>query len=147
MYTKLDATEEILTSKIKKKISWATIAEYIGMSEVWTTSACLGQNSMPKELAIKLGEVLDLSNHAVESLQQFPLKGSGQNIPTDPLLYRFFEICFVYGPTIKEIINEKMGDGIMSAIDFTMDIDRVFDPKGDRVKIVMNGKFLPYKIW
>ena len=147
MYTKLDATEEILTSKIKKKISWATIAEYIGMSEVWTTSACLGQNSMPKELAIKLGEVLDLSNHAVESLQQFPLKGSGQNIPTDPLLYRFFEICFVYGPTIKEIINEKMGDGIMSAIDFTMDIDKVFDPKGDRVKIVMNGKFLPYKIW
>ena len=102
MYTKLDATEEILTSKIKKKISWATIAVYIGMSEVWTTSACLGQNSMPKELAIKLGEILDLSNHAVESLQQFPLKGSGQNIPTDPLLYRFFEICFVYGPTIKE---------------------------------------------
>ena len=147
MYTKLDATEEILTSKIKKKISWATIAAYIGMSEVWTTSACLGQNSMPKELAIKLGEILDLSNDAVESLQQFPLKGSGQNIPTDPLLYRFFEICFVYGPTIKEIINEKMGDGIMSAIDFTMDIDKVSDPKGDRVKIVMNGKFLPYKTW
>ena len=147
MYTKLDATEEILTLKIKKKISWATIAAYIGMSEVWTTSACLGQNSMSKELAIKLGEILDLSNHAVESLQQFPLKGSGQNIPTDPLLYRFFEICFVYGPTIKEIINEKMGDGIMSAIDFTMDIDKVSDPKGDRVKIVMNGKFLPYKTW
>ena len=147
MYTKLDATEEILTSKIKKKISWAKIAAYIGMSEVWTTSACLGQNSMPKELAIKLGEILDLSNDAVESLQQFPLKGSGQNIPTDPLLYRFFEICFVYGPTIKEIINEKMGDGIMSAIDFTMDIDKVSDPKGDRVKIVMNGKFLPYKTW
>ena len=147
MYTKLDATEEILTSKIEKKISWATIAKFIGMSDVWTTSACLGQNSTPKELAVKLGEILDLSNHAVESLQQFPLKGNGQNIPTDPLLYRFFEICFVYGPTIKEIINEKMGDGIMSAIDFTMDIDRVADPKGDRVKIVMNGKFLPYKTW
>ena len=147
MYTKLDATEEILTLKIKKKISWATIAAYIGMSEVWTTSACLGQNSMPKKLAIKLGEILDLSNHAVESLLQFPLKGNGQNIPTDPLLYRFFEICFVYGPTIKEIINEKMGDGIMSAIDFTMDIDKVSDPKGDRVKIVMNGKFLPFKTW
>lgn len=147
MYSKLEATEEIITSKIKKKLSWETIAKHVGMSDVWTTSACLGQNSMPKELAIKLGEALDLSPEAIESLQQFPLKGSGQNIPTDPLLYRFFEICYVYGPTIKEIINEKLGDGIMSAIDFSMDIDKIEDPKGDRVKIVMNGKFLPYKTW
>lgn len=147
MYTKLDATEEILTSKISKKLSWAAIAEYVGMSDVWTTSACLGQNSMPKELAIKLGEILELSQNAVESLQQFPMKGTGPQIPSDPLLYRFFEICFVYGPTIKEMINEKLGDGIMSAIDFSMDIDKIEDPKGDRVKIVMNGKFLPYKTW
>ena len=147
MYTKLDATEEIITSKITKNLSWATIAGYVRMSEVWTTSACLGQNSMSKETAVKLGEILDLSQNAINSLTQFPLKGNGQNIPTDPLLYRFFEICYVYGPTIKEIINEKFGDGIMSAIDFSMKIDKIEDPKGDRVQITMNGKFLPYKTW
>ncbi|MBC7416865.1 MAG: cyanase [Pedobacter sp.] len=147
MYSKLAATEEILVSKNKKNLNWETIANHIEMSEVWTTSACLGQNSMPKASAIKLGEFLQLSEEAVQSLQQYPLKGNGQHIPTDPLLYRFFEICFVYGPTIKEIINEKFGDGIMSAIDFSMDIDKIEDPKGDRVKIVMNGKFLPYKTW
>lgn len=147
MYTKLEATEEILVAKNNKKLSWAAIAEHVGMTDVWVTSACLGQNSMPKDAAVKLGQFLDLSEDAVHSLQQYPLKGSGQNVPTDPLLYRFFEICFVYGPTIKEIINEKFGDGIMSAIDFSMDIDKIEDPKGDRVKIVMNGKFLPYKTW
>lgn len=147
MYSKLDATEEILVSKNQKKLSWASIAAHIGMSDVWTTSACLGQNSMSKDIATKLGQYLNLSEDAVQSLQQYPTKGSGPNVPTDPLLYRFFEICFVYGPTIKEIIHEKMGDGIMSAIDFSMDIDKVEDPKGDRVKIVMNGKFLPYKTW
>ncbi len=147
MYSKLNATEEIMVAKTKKNLNWQTIAQQIQMSEVWTTSACLGQNSMPKQAAEKLGEVLDLSIDAVLSLQQFPLKGNGQHIPTDPLLYRFFEICFVYGPTIKEIINEKFGDGIMSAIDFTMDIAKVEDPKGDRVKIEMIGKFLPYKTW
>jgi cyanate lyase len=147
MFSKLDATEEILVSKFQKKLNWETIAEYIGMSEVWTTSACLGQNSMKRDTAIKLGECLGLSEDAVQSLQQYPLKGTGSATPTDPLLYRFFEICYVYGPTIKEIINEKFGDGIMSAIDFSMDIEKVEDPKGDRVKIVMNGKFLPYKTW
>ncbi len=147
MYTKLDATEEILVAKNKKKLTWATISAHLKMSDVWTTSACLGQNSMSKDLAVKLGQYLDLSVNAIESLQQFPIKGTGQSIPSDPLLYRFFEICFVYGLTIKEVINEKFGDGIMSAIDFSMDIDKIEDPKGDRVKIVMNGKFLPYKTW
>ena len=78
---------------------------------------------------------------------EYPTKGEGQVVPSDPLLYRFFEIAYVYGPSIKEIIHEKFGDGIMSAIDFTLDIDKVEDPKGDRVKVTMNGKFLPYKKW
>lgn len=147
MYSKLDATEEIIVAKNKKKLNWASIASHIGMSDVFITSVCLGQNSVSKDIAIKLGKYLDLSADAVESLQQYPTKGTGQAIPTDPLLYRLFEVCFVYGPTIKEVINEKFGDGIMSAIDFSMDIDKVEDPKGDRVKIVMNGKFLPYKTW
>jgi len=147
MYSKLDATEEILVAKNKKNLNWASISAHLGMSDVFITSACLGQNSVSKDIAIKLGKYLDLSEEAIESLQKYPVKGSGQSIPSDPLLYRFFEICFVYGPTIKEVINEKFGDGIMSAIDFSMDIDKIEDPKGDRVKVVMNGKFLPYKTW
>lgn len=147
MLSKTEMTLEILAAKYKQKVKWATIAEHMKMSDVWVTSACLGQNSMGEDLAKKLGDYLELSNDAIISLQQFPVKGDGQNIPTDPLLYRFFEICFVYGPTIKELIHEKLGDGIMSAIDFSMDIIKVEDPKGDRVKIIMNGKFLPYKVW
>ena len=117
------------------------------MSEVFTTSACLGQNTLDKPAAEKLGSILNLSPETVACLQLYPLKGTGQVISTDPLIYRFFEICFVYGTTLKEIIQEKFGEGIMSAIDYTMHIDKIEDPKGDRVKITMNEKFLPYKKW
>lgn len=147
MYTKLDMTAEIFAAKQKINIDWKTIAAHIELSEVWVTSACLGQNSAPQAVAKKLGALLNLSEEAITALQQFPTKGIGPTIPTDPLLYRLFEICFVYGNTIKELIHEKCGDGIMSAIDFSMDIKKIEDTKGDRVQITMNGKFLPYKVW
>lgn len=145
--SKTEMTEAILNAKSDKKLTWATIAQAVGLSEVFTVSACLGQNSFSKMDAEKLAAVLDLDEAVVDALQEFPLKGTGQVVPSDPLLYRFYEICYVYGGTLKELIHEKMGDGIMSAIDFTMDIQKVEDPKGDRVKVIMNGKFLPYKKW
>lgn len=145
--TKIEMTEAIVSAKIKKNIAWSEIAKQLNLSEVFTTSACLGQNTFSKPEAEKLANILDLGDEVVQALQVFPTKGPGQVISTDPLIYRFFEICFVYGPTLKEIIHEKFGDGIMSAIDFTMDVDKVEDPKGDRVKVTMNGKFLAYKKW
>ena len=140
-------TAEIFAAKQKKNMDWKTIAEHVQLSEVWVTSACLGQNSAPQDVAKKLGALLNLSNEAIRALQLFPAKGIGPAIPTDPLLYRLFEICFVYCFTIKELINEKCGDGIMSAIDFLMDIKKIEEAAGNRVQIIMNGKFLPYKVW
>lgn len=144
---KCQMTEAIITAKLSKSLSWEQIAERIGMSPVWTTSACMGQNSMPQEHADRLCSVLDLAPEVSAALQECPHKTWDKTIPTDPLIYRFYEIEGVYGTTIKALIHEKFGDGIMSAIDFTMHIDKVEDPKGDRVKITMNGKFLPYKSW
>ena len=145
--TKCEMTQAILARKTALGLTWETIAEKIGMSPVWTVSACLGQNSAPPELAAKLRGLLDLSSEAEETLKEFPSKGADKAVPTDPLIYRFHEIVQVYGTTIKALIHEKFGDGIMSAIDFSMHIDKVPDPKGDRVKITMNGKFLAYKTW
>ncbi|MBO9702875.1 MAG: cyanase [Sporocytophaga sp.] len=147
MITKIEMTEAIIAAKAKKNTTWTEISKCIGLSEIFTTSACLGQNTLSKTEAEQLGSYLELSPDVVKTLQVFPSKGPGQEISTDPLIYRFFEICFVYGPTLKEVIQEKMGDGIMSAIDFTMNVDKVEDPKGDRVIVTMNGKFLPYKKW
>jgi cyanate lyase len=147
MISKIEMTEAILAAKATKMAKWEVLSKELGLSEVFTTSVCLGQNTLSKTEAEKLGSLLDLSPEVVKALQVFPTKGSGQVVPSDPLIYRFFEICYVYGPTLKEVIQEKMGDGIMSAIDFTMNIEKVEDPKGDRVKVTMNGKFLPYKKW
>jgi cyanate lyase len=147
MISKIEMTEAIITGKIKQNLKWSQIATELGLSEVFTTSACLGQNTLTRTEAEKLGRLLDLNADVVMALQVIPMKGPGQEISTDPLIYRFFEICFVYGSTLKEVIHEKFGDGIMSAIDFTMDVDKVEDPKGDRVKVTLNGKFLPYKRW
>lgn len=117
------------------------------MSPVWTTSACLGMNSMPKDKADALVAALGLPAEASGVLQACPHKSWDKTIPTDPLIYRFYEAINVYGETMKELIHEKFGDGIMSAIDFSMHIDRQADPKGDRVVVTWNGKFLPYKSW
>jgi cyanate lyase len=132
----------------QRGISWAQLAEVAGKSRVWTTSALLGQQAMPAEVAQKVGAALGLDEEVVAALRTSPSKGClADMIPTDPLMYRFYEILQVYGTTIKELIHEEFGDGIMSAIDFEMEIDRVPDPKGDRVKVTMHGKFLPYRVW
>jgi cyanate lyase len=143
-----EATQSILVAKQQKGVSFEEIARAVGRHKVWTTSALLGQATMSKEESERAVELLGLSPDVAEALQQIPVKGSlGETVPVDPLIYRFHEITQVYGTTIKALIHEMFGDGIMSAIDFTMDIERVPDPHGDRVKVTYNGKFLPYKKW
>jgi cyanate lyase len=132
----------------QRGISWAELAEVAGKSRVWTTSAMLGQQAMPAEVAQKVGAALGLDDEVVAALRTSPSKGSlADMVPTDPLMYRFYEILQVYGTTIKELVHEEFGDGIMSAIDFEMEIDRLPDPKGDRVRVTMHGKFLPFRVW
>lgn len=144
---KLELTEAIMVAKSGKKVGWEEIAKVVGLSPVFLTSACMGMNSLKKEPAEKLVEYLGLPGEAVEALMACPHKSWDKSVPTDPLVYRFYEIIGVYGGTIKELIHEKFGDGIMSAIDFSMHIDKQENPAGDRVVITMNGKFLPYKTW
>ena len=141
-----EVTKMILAAKVRKGIRWAEVAAKIGLSKEWTTAACLGQMTLDKTQAGIVGEIFELSDEAVAWLQIVPYKGSLPSaVPTDPLIYRWYEIVNVYGTTIKELIHEEFGDGIMSAIDFSMDISREPDPKGDRVHVVPSGKFLPYK--
>ena len=147
MMTKVEMTETILKAKFAKDCTWAEIAAAAGMHEVYVTSACLGMNHLDASAAEGLCNFLGLEPAVAKTLTLFPHKTWDHTIPTDPLIYRFYEAINVYGATMKELIHEKFGDGIMSAIDFTMDIDKVPDPKGDRVKITWNGKFLPYKSW
>ncbi|MDO6564926.1 cyanase [Amphritea sp. 1_MG-2023] len=143
-----EVTQLILSAKVRKGIKWASVAEVVGLSKEWTTAACLGQMTFDKQQAEKVGELFELSDEAIAWLQVTPYKGSLPTaVPTDPLLYRWYEIVSVYGSTIKELIHEEFGDGIMSAIDFSMDINREADPKGDRVNVVLSGKFLPYKTY
>lgn len=144
---KAEMKEIILKAKIAKDLKWADIAKAAGISPEFTCSACLGMNHLEKKPADAVAKVLGLGKEVAAALQRFPQKTWTQTIPTDPLIYRWYEIVGVYGETIKEIINEKFGDGIMSAIDFTMDIQKQADPKGDRVVVTLNGKFLPYKAW
>ena len=145
--TKDEMKTAIVAKKDKSGMSWEQIAAGIGMSPVWTASACLGMNSMHEEKAKALCDLLDLPNDVAKALQVCPQKHWEKAVPTDPVIYRFYEMINVYGDTIKELIHEKFGDGIMSAIDFSMDIAKEENPKGDRVVITLNGKFLPYKAW
>ena len=141
-----DVTRKIISTKVAKQLRWADIAERIGQSKEWTTAAMLGQMTLNREQAGVARELFDLSDEETAWLQIVPYKGSLPTaVPTDPLIYRWYEIVSVYGSTIKELIHEEFGDGIMSAIDFSMDIQREPDPKGDRVQVVLSGKFLPYK--
>ena len=144
--TRNEVTDLIIANKLRKKLKWAQLAEAVGHSKEWTTAALLGQMTLTAEQAAKVGAMLELPPDAVTQLQVVPYKGSLRTaVPTDPLIYRFYELVNVYGTTFKQLIHEEFGDGIMSAIDFSMDITREPDPKGDRVHIVMSGKFLPYK--
>ena len=151
MISKAQMTDAIVEAKFRQGMSWAAIAEAVGLSEVFVASVCLGQNSFTAEQAAKLTGFLDFGNARKDvelALQLPPLKAQHlDNVAKDPLIYRFFEIAYVYGDTIKAIIHEKFGDGIMSAIDFDMAIDKVEHPKGDRVRVTMSGKFLPYNRW
>ncbi|CAB3737868.1 Cyanate hydratase [Achromobacter piechaudii] len=148
MMSRAEVTELVVTRKLHKKLSWTAIAEAVGQSKEWTTAALLGQMTMTEDQARAAARILDLPEDAVVQLQVVPYKGSlPTSVPTDPLIYRFYELINVYGTTFKALINEEFGDGIMSAIDFKMDLSREADPKGDRVQIVMSGKFLPYKTY
>lgn len=148
MLTRKDATEQILVAKKEKELTFEAIAKAVGRHKVWTTSALMGQASMSAEEAKTVAEVLGLGSEVATALQDFPLKGSLDNpVPVDPLIYRFHEITQVYGTTFKAIIHEMFGDGIMSAIDFEVDIQKKEDPKGDRVVVTFSGKFLPYRKW
>jgi len=140
-------TQTLLAAKKAKGMSFADLEKLLGHDEVWIASLFYGQNSTSLEEAQKIVEILGLGEDIAAALSSYPSKGLGSVVPTDPLIYRFYEIMQVYGYPMKEIIHEKFGDGIMSAIDFTLDIEKVEDPKGDRVKVTMNGKFLPYKKW
>lgn len=143
-----DVTEMIVVARLQKQLKWADLAAAIGLSKEWTTAALLGQMTLTAEQADIIGKLLDLPADAIAQLQVVPYKGSLPTaVPTDPLIYRFYELISVYGTTFKALINEEFGDGIMSAIDFSMDLQRQPDPKGDRVSIVMSGKFLPYKTY
>jgi cyanate lyase len=146
--TRADVTELVVMRRLQKGLTWTKIAKAVGASKEWTTAALLGQMQMTKEQAESAGKLLGLPGYAVLLLQQVPYKGSLPTaVPTDPLIYRFYELVNVYGTTFKELINEEFGDGIMSAIDFKMDLTREPDPKGDRVKITMSGKYLQYKTY
>jgi cyanate lyase len=143
-----EVTAKILEAKRARQLTFEAIAQVVGRHKVWTTAALLGQASMSAEEARRVVDLLELEPAVAEVLQEAPRKGSLQEtVPVDPLIYRFHEITQVYGTTIKALIHEMFGDGIMSAIDFEMDIEKIEDPKGDRVKITYNGKFLPYRKW
>lgn len=140
-------TATLLEAKKAKGITFTDLEQALGRDEVWIAAVIYRQASASADEASKLLHLLGLSQELVPELTASSVKGLGPIVPTDPLIYRFYEIMQVYGMPIKEIIHEKFGDGIMSAIDFTLDIEKEEDPKGDRVKVIMNGKFLPYKKW
>lgn len=146
--TREDVTDLIMAAKIQKKIKWADVAAKLKLSKEWTTAACLGQMALTNTQAKTVAKIFGLPAAAVPILEAVPYKGSLPTaVPTDPLIYRFYELISVYGTTFKELIHEEFGDGIMSAIDFKMDMQRESDPNGDRVRIVMSGKYLAYKTY
>lgn len=143
-----ECTRVILEAKKARGMTLQELADNIGRHVVWTTAAIMGQATMDASEAEVLTSLLDLGPEVAQALQEIPMKGSLENtVPVDPLIYRLHEITQVYGTSIKAVIHEMFGDGIMSAIDFDIDIRRVEDPKGDRVQVVYTGKFLPYKKW
>lgn len=139
----------ILEAKKQQGVTWKSLSEAVGMADTYIASCVYGENSMKREYATKLAQALSLGDEVAHALTEYPMKGQslGQVVPTDPLIYRFYEIMQVYGTTLKDVIHEKFGDGIMSAIDFKLDVSKEADPKGVRVVVTMNGKFLPYNSW
>lgn len=142
-----EITQKLLAAKAATGVSFAELEQKIGRDEVWIAAVIYRQATASLEEATALVEALGLSADIATELTESSVKGLGPVVPTDPLIYRFYEIMQVYGMPMKEVIHEKFGDGIMSAIDFTLDIEKEEDPKGDRVVVTLNGKFLPYKKW
>jgi cyanate lyase len=142
-----EAARAVLLAKKRLGLRWDAIAEAVEKSTVWTTSALLGQQTLTREQAVAAGNLLDLEDAEVDALTDPPVRGAAAVDTTDPLVYRLTEVVQVYGATISELVREEFGDGIVSAIDFEMALERVEDPKGDRVRITLNGKFLPYRVW
>ena len=146
--SRLEVTEKIVATKVAKGLKWSDVAAQVGLSKEWVTAGCLGQMTFDATQAARLAKIFDLTEAETQWLQVVPYKGSlPTSVPTDPLIYRFYELVSVYGTTFKELIHEEFGDGIMSAIDFKMDLKREPNQAGDRVNIVMSGKFLPYKTY
>ena len=144
--TKKEATEAVQAAKTRLKVTWEQLAEAVGRPLAWTTAALLGQHPMTAEQADAAVALLDLGDDVREALLLQPTRGAlDAPVPTDPTIYRFYEVLQVYGPTIKELIHEQFGDGIMSAINFRLDVRREPDPGGDRVIVTLDGKFLPYQ--
>ena len=147
---KQEMSRILLEAKQRKGMTWAELSKQVGMSEVWLASLFYGEAAASEEIAQKVASALDLGKPIEQAMTAYALRGNSlgdRSIPTDPLLYRFYEILAVYGLSLKDVIQEKFGEGIMSAIDFTMEVEKQPDPKGDRVVVTMNGKFLPYKKW
>ena len=145
---RLEVTEKIIATKVAKGLKWSDVAEKVGLSKEWVTAGCLGQMQFDDAQAATLAKIFDLTEAETQWLKVVPYKGSlPTQVPTDPLIYRFYELVSVYGTTFKELIHEEFGDGIMSAIDFNMTMEREPNNKGDRVKLGMSGKFLPYKYY
>ena len=143
-----DVTEMIIEAKVRKGLKWDDVAREVGMSKEWVTAGCLGQMTFNAAQAGVIARIFELPADAEKWLQEVPYRGSLPTaVPTDPLDYRFYELVSVYGTTFKALIHEEFGDGIMSAIDFKMDLQREPNPNGDRVNIVMSGKFLSYKTY
>jgi cyanate lyase len=142
-----DLTQQLFAAKKNKALSFDDLEQILGRDEVWIAAVFYQQAAMSEAEAKLLVEALGLESSYIEQLTAYPIKGLGPVVPTDPFVYRFYEIMQVYGLPLKSVVQEKFGDGIMSAIDFMMEIEKEVDPKGDRVKLTMSGKFLPYKKW
>lgn len=146
MVTKKDAAQTILVAKARLGVTWEQLAEVVGRPRTWTTSALLGQQPMSVAQVEAVASLLDLDEDVQQALRRQPTRGALDTaVPVDPTIYRFYEVLQVYGPTIKELIHEQFGDGIMSAVNFRLEVERVPDPSGDRVVVTLDGKFLPYQ--
>lgn len=145
--TRREVATQVLAAKKQAGLTWAEIAAAVGNSTEWTTSALLGQQPLSEKQARAAAELLNLGEASVTALQLAPVRGSAAVDPTEPITYRLHEALQVYGSAISELIREEFGDGIMSAIDFELALEREPDPKGDRVKLTWSGKFLPYRVW
>ncbi|MEW2548394.1 cyanase [Streptomyces sp. NPDC047002] len=146
MLTKKEAAEAVRQAKIRTGVTWAQLAETVGRPLAWTTAALLGQHPMGEKEAERAAALLELGEDAVLAFRSQPYRGGLDTaVPVDPTIYRLYEVVQVYGPTIKELIHEQCGDGIMSAINFKLDVERVPHPKGDRIVITLDGKYLPYE--